>query len=275
MATSLMARMARNSRVLQANHPLADHQIMQVAPSIFSVEAHDRVSERYTVIPTIAVLNALRKEGFMPFMVAQTKVRDADRREYAKHMLRLRRASDITANDANEVILINSHDGKSSYQMTAGILRFVCMNGLVCGDNIIGVKVRHSGDVVDHVVEGAYTIAGEFTRVNEARERMRAIELKPREQLAFANSALLLKYDEGEAPVTAEQILRPRRWEDEGNDLWRTFNRVQENMTKGGLCGVSATGRKVRTRAVEGLNRDLKLNKALWTLADEMAKLAA
>lgn len=272
MATSLMAR---NSRVLQANHPLSNDQIMSVAPSIFAVEAHERVSERYTAIPTIDVLNALRSEGFMPFMVAQTKVRDADRREYAKHMLRLRRASDITANEANEVILINSHDGTSSYQMTAGILRFVCMNGLVCGDNIIGVKVRHSGDVVDHVVEGAYTIAGEFTRVNEARERMRAIELKPQEQLAFANSALLLKYDEGEAPVTAEQILRPRRFEDEGSDLWRTFNRVQENMTKGGLRGISTTGRRIRTRAVEGLNRDVKLNKALWTLADEMAKLAA
>ena len=78
MATSLMAR---NSRVLQANHPLADDQIMRVAPSIFSVEAHDRMSERYTAIPTITVLNALRKEGFMPFMVAQTKVRDADRRD--------------------------------------------------------------------------------------------------------------------------------------------------------------------------------------------------
>lgn len=80
---------------------------------------------------------------------------------------------------------------------------------------------------------------------------------------------------EGAAPVQPEQILRPRRWDDEGTDLWRTFNRVQENMTKGGLSGGSATGRRVRTRAVEGLNRDVKLNKALWTLADEMAKLVA
>lgn len=272
MATSLMAS---NSRVLQANHPLSDEQIMSVAPSIFTVEAHERMSERYTAIPTIDVLNALRSEGFMPFMVAQTKVRDPGRREHTKHMLRLRRASDVTASEANEVILINSHDGTSSYQMTAGILRFVCMNGLVCGDNIVGVKVRHSGDVVDEVVEGAYTIAGEFTRVDEARERMQSIVLKPQEQLAFASSALLLKYDEGAAPVRPEQLLRPRRWDDRGDDLWRTFNRVQENMTKGGLRSISTTGRRIRTRAVEGLNRDVKLNKALWTLADEMAKLVA
>lgn len=272
MATSLMAR---NAHVLQSNSPLSDDQIMRVAPSIFATEPHERMSDRYTEIPTINVLNALRSEGFMPFMVAQTKVRDPGRREFTKHMLRLRRAEHVNVREANEVILINSHDGSSSYQMTAGVLRFVCMNGLVCGDNIIGVKVRHHGDVVDQVVEGAYTITGEFQRVDEAKERMRAIQLNLSQQRAFAGAALALKYDDGAAPITADQILGARRFDDQGNDLWTTFNRVQENMTKGGLRGVSSTGRRIRTRGIAGLNNDVRLNKALWTLADEMAKLAA
>jgi len=269
-----MALIARNAHVLQSHNPLSDDQIMRVAPSIFATEPHERMSERYTEIPTISVLNALRSEGFLPFMVAQTRVRDQGRREFTKHMLRLRRAEDVTAREANEVILINSHDGSSSYQMTAGVLRFVCMNGLVCGDNIIGVKVRHSGDVVDQVVEGAYTIAGEFRRVDEDKERMRAIELDRRQQAVFANAALQVKFGDV-APVTAEQILRPRRFDDEGNNLWNTFNRVQENLTKGGLRGHASTGRRVTTRGVTALNNDVRLNKALWTLADEMAKLAA
>lgn len=33
--------------------------------------------------------------------------------------------------EINEIILINSHNGTSYYQMLAGMFRFVCMNGLV------------------------------------------------------------------------------------------------------------------------------------------------
>ena len=53
--------------------------------------------------------------------------------EYTKHMIRMRHAGQVEARpEANEIILINSHDGASSYQMLAGVFRFVCCNGLVC-----------------------------------------------------------------------------------------------------------------------------------------------
>ena len=97
--------------------------------------------ERYSYIPTAAVLTELRKEGFQPFMVCQTRVRHEDRRDYTKHMLRLRHASQINGAEANEIILLNSHDGTSSYQMLAGMFRFVCQNGLVCGDTFADVRV--------------------------------------------------------------------------------------------------------------------------------------
>ena len=35
----------------------------------------------------------------------------------------------------------------------------------------------------------------------------------------------------------------------------------------------SSTGRRTATRAVGGVNENVKLNKALWTLADSMAAL--
>jgi hypothetical protein len=38
-------------------------------------------------------------------------------------MLRLRHASQINGAEANEIILLNSHDGTSSYQMLAGQFR--------------------------------------------------------------------------------------------------------------------------------------------------------
>ncbi len=56
-------------------------------------------------------------------------------------MIRLRHASQINGSEANEIIFLNSHDGTSSYQMLAGMFRFVCQNGLVCGDAVAGVRV--------------------------------------------------------------------------------------------------------------------------------------
>ena len=122
----LASRFSHRSPVLRSNHPLSDDQIRAVAPSIFADTPHESRSERYSYIPTATVLTELRKEGFQPFMVCQTRVRHEDRRDYTKHMLRLRHASQINGDEANEVVLINSHDGTSSYQMLAGMFRFVC-----------------------------------------------------------------------------------------------------------------------------------------------------
>ena len=224
-----------------------------------------------------AVLAELRKEGFQPFMVTQTRVRDEGKREHTKHMIRLRHASQINGAEANEIVLLNSHDGTSSYQMLAGMFRFVCSNGLVCGDTVADVRVPHKGDVASQVIEGAYGVLEGFERVHNARDAMRTITLDEGEAEVFANSALALKYDDPakSTPVTESQLLAPRRWDDRKNDLWAVFNRVQENLVKGGLNGRTANGRNQRPRPVQGIDQNLRLNRALWLLAEGMRQLKA
>ncbi|PXV59744.1 protein of unknown function [Dyella jiangningensis] len=273
----LASRFTPRSPVLRSNHPLSDDQIRTVAPSIFAENPHESRSQRYSYIPTAAVLTELRKEGFQPFMVCQTRVRHEDRREFTKHMLRLRHASQINGAEANEIILLNSHDGSSSYQMLAGMFRFVCQNGLVCGDTVADVRVPHKGNVTDHVIEGAFEVLHGFGQVQDSRDSMRAITLDEGEAEIFARSALTLKYDDsGKAlPITENQILRPRRFDDNRPDLWSVFNRVQENLVKGGLSGRAANGRQQSTRPVQGIDQNVRLNRALWLLADGLRQLKA
>ena len=275
MRNALATRFGRNVNILRADLPLSDDQIRQVAPSIYAEGKHESRSERYTYIPTSDVLSGLRKEGFEPFMVAQTRVRDEAKREHTKHMLRLRHASQINGAEANEIILLNSHDGTSSYQMLAGQFRFVCCNGMVCGDTTSDIRVPHKGNVVDRVIAGAYDVLDGFTRVVEEREGMKALTLNDGEQAAFARAALALKYETEDkpAPITERQLLETRRAADRGSDLWTTFNRVQENLTRGGLSARTSTGRSTRTRPVVGIDQSVKLNRALWVLAEEMRKL--
>lgn len=270
-----LASRFRNASGIRADRPLSDDQIRAVAPSIFAESAHESRSARYTYIPTIDVLNGLRREGFQPFMVCQTRVRNEDKREHTKHMIRLRHADQISGREANEIILLNSHDGTSSYQMLAGMFRFVCQNGMVCGETMSDIRVRHNGDVVGEVIEGAFKVLDSFETVTAQREAMQSLTVNPGEQAAFARAALALKYDEegGATPITEAQILAPRRFEDRRDDLWTTFNRVQENLMKGGLRGRNRNGRTTTTRPVNGIDQSVKLNRALWVLAEEMRRL--
>ncbi len=273
----LASRFASHSPVLRADHPLSDEQIRTVAPSIFAEDKHASRSERYSYIPTGAVLSKLRQEGFQPFMVCQTRVRDEGKREHTKHLIRLRHASQINGREANEIILLNSHDGTSSYQMLAGMFRFVCKNGLVCGNTVADVRVPHKGDVAGHVIEGAYEVLQGFERVQVSRDAMQAVTLDDAEAQVFARAALALKYDDPDrpAPVTETQVLAPRRFDDARPDLWSVFNRTQENLTRGGLPGRTANGRRQHTRPVQGIDQNLRLNRALWLLADGMRQLKA
>ena len=90
-----LATRFNNANQLRAQSPLNDEQLRRIAPSIFAAAAHVSRSARYTYIPTIDVVAALRREGFEPFMVAQSRARDESRREFTRHMLRLRRVDQV------------------------------------------------------------------------------------------------------------------------------------------------------------------------------------
>ena len=270
----LASRFGRINQV-RRDRPLTHEEMMQFVPSVFSEDKHESRSERYTYIPTITLLDNLQREGFRPFFACQTRVRDESKREHTKHMLRLRREGQITGKQVPEIILLNSHDGSSSYQMLPGLFRAVCSNGLVCGESFGEVRVPHKGNVVERVIEGAYEVLGIFDRVEEKRDAMQSLMLPPPAQQALAKAALTYRFGEEHHPVTESQLLAPRRWQDESGDLWTTYQRIQENLIKGGLYGRNAKGGRTHTRAIKGIDGDVKLNRALWVMAENMLQLAS
>jgi hypothetical protein len=104
------------------------------------------------------------------------------------------------------------------------------------------------------------------------------IQLTNREQLAFAEAAHELRFEDAEnAPVEPVKLLQTNRRADVGNDTWTVFNRIQENVIKGGLHGKrideNGRARRVTTRPIKGIDQDVKLNRALFTLAAKMAEI--
>lgn len=269
--------------------------LRDIVPSAFAVAKHESRSNRYTYIPTSEVITGLMLQGFRPFKAMQSRSRIEGKTEYTKHMIRFRHASEVVKGDsAPEVILVNSHDGTSAYKLYAGLLRFICSNGMITFDELHGhLAVPHKGNIVERVIEGSFEIIGQSNRALEVSEDWQRLALTNGEQRAFAEAAHILRFDEREnenenivinTPITPAQLLTVRRPEDNGGNLWHTLNRVQENVIAGGLRGTSekrdavtgrlvARPRRVTTRPVNGIDQDIKLNRALWKLADEMAKL--
>mgnify|MGYP001617490074 CR=1 FL=1 len=263
---------------------LNNQDLHRVAPSIFASAPWERVSERYAFIPTIQVVDALRGEGFMPVKAMQSKTRIGGTGAFTKHLIRFRRQQDLgveKGTELPEIVLVNSHDRSSSYQLSAGIFRLVCSNGMVVKSSNFGdIKVQHSGNIVDRVIEGSYSIINDMPKVLEQVESMKAITLGNHEQFAFAKAALELRCPTDEAgnnrsSVEPDQLLKIRRYDDQTNTLWNTFQRVQENFIKGGLRGTGTTGKRTTTRAIKSVTEDVRLNKALWMLAETLGKAVA
>jgi hypothetical protein len=290
---------------LRTQTPLTIDQVRTLAPSAFATKPHSSRSDRYTYIPTSEVIAGLMREGFQPFKATQSRSRIEGKAEFTKHMIRFRHpdATMQKVGDAvPEVILVNSHDGTSAYKLIAGLFVLVCSNGLIVSDGTVGMlTVMHKGDIVNDVIEGSFQIVQQAQKTLAKADTWKQLQLTAGEQGAFADAARELRFADAEGtihtPITAAQLLRPRREADANGpvgwrgastdvgpkpDLWHTFNVVQENVIKGGLSGTQKTidkqtnrptYRRITTREVKGIDQDVKLNRAMWMLAERMEEL--
>lgn len=254
---------------------LNEIQLQKNVPSIFATGAAEKMSGKYGFIPTIEVVRGLKNSGFYPVMASQTKSRKGERESFSKHIMRFRHESALEIKSLiPEIVLVNSHDGSTSYQLRAGIYRLVCCNGLIVGEETFCRRVKHQGDVVNRVVEAANDIIEIIPISVKKALEWEKIELRDEQREVFAHAAAQLKWEVEEIPVTPQKILQPKRSFDDKNDLWTTFNIVQENIIRGGLTYRTIEGHRQKTRSVNSVNENVRLNTALWTLTEKMAELA-
>lgn len=267
--------------VQSSSRAIPDEELRIKTPAVFSHQPQPGVSERYGFVPTIDVVNGLRKEGWFPVTANQTRVRDTSEALFARHMLRFRRLDDpIHVGDSlAELVLTNSHDRSTCYSLDIGLFRCLCENGLIVSTNDFGsLKVRHGRNIVGEVIDASYEVIDNIPRLTQRVDTFTEVALEDQEQRAFAEAAMMTRWGDAwqvKCSVTVDALLEPRRFGDANPNLWSTYNRVQENLLRGGLHGRSKSGKLVSTRAIKGVTENMRLNKALWALTERMAELKA
>ena len=251
--------------------------LRQRVPAVFASSADEKVSAKYTFIPTERVLTGLMRVGFVPVDARQTNARKASPL-HARHVIRLRRRLETVSlrDSIPEVVLWNAHDGSGAYQLRLGCLRVVCLNGLIVSMGAFpSVRVAHRGDIVEEVVTSALEMSERFGALAGQIDRMEHRLLKKDEQIQFAERALAIRFPEpSQSGIQPEQLLTCRRVEDLGSDLWTCLNKVQENLLRGGLSRRTASGRRTRTRAITSIAEDVRINGRVWELAEEVLAAA-
>lgn len=265
----------------QLNAALSMEALRAFAPSVFADAAHGKTSARYSFLPTSSILEGMADEGWLPVAAQEQIVRDASRHGYQKHMLRFAHRDDLArlSDERAEIVLVNSHDRSSAYQLHAGVFRFVCCNGLVlCDETFTRASIKHQGFEPGKVIETTMEIVDEIPAIMDGIREMKSRRLLDGERQAFAEAAAIVRFGGIEqAPVRPAMLLSPQRAEDAENTVWNTFNVVQENCLRGGQRDRfkrTASGKRMpQSRAVTGIEGSVTLNKALHHLAGQLMAL--
>lgn len=259
---------------------ISNEALRKYAPAIFVKEPHADVSARYGFIPTFQILEGMHDNGYEPVEVRNYHRRKSSALQHTKHMIRFRQAGALDVRKVGDVVpqivLINSHDRSSRFELYGGLFRLACLNGLLVseGAQVQPVVVRHTTNVVEDVVAISERIIKQHANVFKYIDLMRKTKLTERAQLGFAKAALAIRPDRP-GIILPNALLAPRRSDDAGPDMWSVFNRVQENLTKGGIEGHTANGRRTVTTEIRSIDADLKLNAGMWSLAMEAISKAS
>ncbi len=256
---------------------LTNEDLRRVAPAVFAEAPIESVSSRYQLVSTIGAVDFLRNEGYHVTEARQDRVMKRSAAT-ARHALTLVHEDFLQQAERLEyyprVVLINSHNLTAALTLLAGIFRLVCSNGMVVGRTSAHLRTRHVGHVNDLLAGQLALARDEALQVSATIDRWRGIELSSNDEIEFAKKAASIRFGERAEAYGHGVLLEARRTEDDGRDLWRVFNRVQENTVTRGVAGTSAMGRAIRSRALTDTTSFVRTNQALWSLAERYAEAA-
>jgi hypothetical protein len=217
-----------------------------------------RINQKEFYIPTLDVVTKLQDEGWRVSGVAEQRGKN---RKISHNYVQLQHPDFAVQNSKGKdeaftsITLSNSCSGDKSLQMNLGLFRQVCTNGLVAFD-------RHAeSQNIKHIAINARDLDRFITPMNSKVNKLLAevTEMKHRglsaeEMRELARQAASLRYRDL-STFNIDDLLIVNRVEDESNDLWTVFNRIQENLT----------------HDVKNMNEDIRINQQLFSLVENFA----
>jgi hypothetical protein len=216
-----------------------------------------RIKQKPFYIDTLDVIQQLQNEGWQLKGVAEQR---GTNRKITSNFAQLHHPDFNVLNNKGKtealasITISNSCNGNQPLQMDLGAFRLICSNGAVRFDRAAESKIKHTEinyrdlpQLITKMNNKALILADEINS-------MKSKQLSVDDMKRFAFEAARLRFDDM-SNVNIEDILAVNRIEDEGDDVWTVFNRIQESLTHN----------------ISNLSQDIRLNQQLFSLAEQYA----
>jgi argonaute-like protein implicated in RNA metabolism and viral defense len=195
-----------------------------------------RQSQSDNYVNSLDAVRELQKEGWELQGVKENK--HAKTRKTLSHMLQMRHP-DFVIRDAKgkvdavaSITINNSTTGDRPLEASLGSYRLVCSNGLIRHDEYANAAIQHTSIGIQSLEQAMSRLNRHADIILQEFNKLKQKDLTPEQIKTFATEAAKLRYNEAElSEINIDDLLAVHRYEDAGNDMWRVFNRVQENLT--------------------------------------------
>lgn len=274
------------------NGELSLDRIQALAPAAFSTTKAERLTDRYQSLDTSALLPVLSDYGYVPVQAAQKRKRGSGvKGVHSQHMLAFAHRDTLAVEDGErpEVIVYNSHDGTGAVRIFAGIYRFICSNGIISGAGS-SLRVYHSSNALAGFEQHLQSIVASLPELMNRVERMRNVTLTLDRAHEMARLAVAARWDvlpdqrdnlrgTFATEATMRDVLKVSRPEDNLNDAYTVFNRIQESVVRGQAFVKSFTekapeGAMRKARPISSISEHVRINQKLWDVAEDIAEVS-
>ncbi len=259
--------------------PLSNDELLKFAPSIFSENPIEGVSDKYAFVPTYKLLDTFRNAGYYPINAGESKVRDEENQGYQKHIIQFRSLENLLRPNAKDeyedIVLTNSHNRTSSFIVDLAVFRIVCSNMLVVpSKSFVHTSIVHVGFTEQKVKNAIKEVTSYMPKIKEEVAKFKSIYLTSAEEQMLANAAIDIRFDTNTHYIEADELLKVNYEEDKTSTLWSAYNRIQEAMIRGGVKMKNlVTGKNFTSKAINGIDATIKFNKELFEIVQNVALL--
>lgn len=216
-----------------------------------------RIKQKPFYIPTLDTVEMLQNDGWLIKGVAEQRGKG---RKISSNFVQMQHP-DFSILDKKgktealaSITISNSTTGNSPLNLHLGVFRLVCSNGAVRKDTAAESNIKHTEINYKQLPEIVAKLNNKAMVLSDVISNMKNIQLSADDIKKFAFQAARLRFDDL-TDVNINDVFKVNRIEDEDNDLWTVFNRIQENLTAD----------------VSNFNTDIILNQQLFSLADQYA----
>ena len=245
------------------------NQLKLNVPSIFATSASPKMSDKYVFVPTIDILENFEREGWEIASAKQTGLG-----LHGVHEIRLRNGELPKVGDTLvEAIIRNSHNGMTTLGVSAGLHRLVCSNGLTVPTALAdSFNVRHQRFDLDDVKQLTESFASKLPKIERSVIRMMEHEMTIDEKIDFVRKSAEIRFSKEKVLNDLEIVglLTPNRVEDEGDNMWKVFNVVQEKFVRGCMNYLSSKGQRTKLKGLQNIIAVNRVNTKLWELAESI-----